>query len=328
MKRFAILTAALWLAGPTGVPEAGAAFNNSAAGTSAAQFLTLGADARAAGMGQAARALCEDANAVYWNPAGLAGLDYRDATMTHGAYYQSTFYDFAAYAQPIDSILGRNRRELETNQLGAVGVGVLYLNSGQLQEVDNTGAAAGGSFTPQDFAAMVAWGGALTRDIDAGVGMKFISSRIADTAETAAADFGVRLREHVAGMPYTMALSLQNLGGRLKYLQQSDPLPLQFALSQSLRPTRNISLSMDVVAPHDNHIYPAFGAEFHSAVGPNLSAAVRVGYEGRTTTSDLASLSGLGLGGGLSVARFSLDYAWMPYGLLGDTNRFTLSYRF
>jgi hypothetical protein len=30
----------------------------------------------------------------------------------------------------------------------------------------------------------------------------------------------------------------------------------------------------------------------------------------------------------LSVTRFSLDYAWMPYGLLGDTNRFTLSYRF
>jgi hypothetical protein len=325
MRRFTLLTATLWLAC---AGNAGAAFNNNDAGTSAAQFLTLGADARAAGMGQAARALCEDANAVYWNPAGLAGLNYRDATITHGAYYQNTFYDFMAYAQPIDSILGRNRRELETNQLGAVGVGVFYLNTGQMQELDNTGAATGGNFTPQDFAAILAWGGALTRDIDVGVGMKFISTHIEETAETAAADFGVRLREHIVGMPYTLALNLQNLGGRLKYYQQSDPLPLQFAISQSLRPTRNISLTMDLVAPQDNRIYPAFGAEFRSAVGPNVSAAVRVGYEGRTTSSDLATLSGLGLGAGLGLARFSLDYAWMPYGLLGSTNRFTLSYRF
>ncbi len=328
MKRAFALTATLALAGAVCVPEAGAAFNNNDAGTSAAQFLKLGADARSAGMGQAARALCEDANAVYWNPAGLAALSYRQTTLTHAAYYQSTFYEFLAYAQPIDSILGRNRRELETNQLGAVGVGVLYLNSGQLQEVDNTGTATGGRFTPQDFAAMLAWGGALTRDLDVGIGVKYVSSRIEDTASTGAADFGVRLREHPGGMPYTMALSLHNLGGRLKFNLQSDPLPLQLAFSQSLRPTRNISLSMDVVAPRDNRVYPAFGAEFRSAVGPNLSAAVRLGYEGRTMSSGLSSLTGMGLGAGLGMARFSLDYAWMPYGLLGDTHRFTLSYRF
>ncbi|MCX5794167.1 MAG: PorV/PorQ family protein [Elusimicrobia bacterium] len=325
MKRAFLLTAAFWLAC---AGSAGAAFNNKDAGTSAAQFLKLGADARAAGMGQAARALCEDANAVYWNPAGLAALSYRHAAFTHAAFYQSTFYDFMAYAQPIDSILGRNRRELQTNQLGAVGVGVLYLNSGQLEAVDNTGTATGDRFTPQDFAALLAWGGALTRSIDAGVGVKYISSRIKDVAATGAADFGIRLRGHPGGMPYTLALSVHNLGGRLKYNQESDPLPLQVALSQSLRPTRNISLSVDVVAPRDNRIYPAFGAEFRSAVGPNLSAAVRAGYEGRTMGSDLASLSGLGLGAGLGVARFTLDYAWMPYGLLGDTHRFTLSYRF
>ncbi|MDD5627856.1 MAG: PorV/PorQ family protein [Elusimicrobia bacterium] len=325
MKRIFPLAAALGLAC---APGAWAAFNNKDAGTSAAQFLKLGADARAAGMGQAARALCEDAGAVYWNPAGLAALSYRHATLTHAASYQSTFYDFLAYAQPIDSILGRNRRELQTNQLGAVGVGVLYQNSGQLDEVDNTGAATGGRFTPQDFAAVVAWGGALTRSLDAGVGVKYISSRIQDTASTGAVDFGVRLRGHPGGMPYTIALSVHNVGGRLKFIQESDPLPLQVAVSQSLRPTRNISLSLDLVAPRDNRIYPAFGAEFRSAVGPNLSAAARLGYEGRTMGSDLSSLSGLGLGVGLGVARFSLDYAWMPYGLLGDAHRFTLSCRF
>ncbi|MBI5241425.1 MAG: PorV/PorQ family protein [Elusimicrobia bacterium] len=325
MRRFALLTAAFGLAC---VPQARAAFSGSDAGTAAGQFLKLGADARAAAMGQAARALCEDASAVYWNPAGLGALSYRSASLTHASYYQSTFYEFLAYAQPIDSILGRSRRELQTNQLGAVGVGVFYLNSGRLTEVDNTGAATGGSFTPQDFAAIVAWGAALTRSIDAGVGFKYVSSRIRDTAATGAADLGVRLRQHPWGVPYVLSASLHNLGGRLRFHKESDPLPVQLAVSQSLRPTRNISLSLDVVAPRDNRVYPAFGAEFRKGVGPNLAAAVRLGWEGRTRGSDLSSLSGLGLGAGLGVARFTVDYAWTPYGLLGDAHRFTLSYRF
>jgi len=318
------MTATLCLARP-----GSAAFSNNDAGTTAAQFLKLGADARAAGMGEAVRALCEDANAVYWNPAGLASLDYRHITATHGAYYQGVFYDFLAYAQPVDSIVGRrSRRDLETNQLGAVGAGVLYLNSGSLASVDNTGASAGGSFTPQDFAAMVAWGGSLASFLDAGLGFKYIASRIQGTAQTGAADFGLRLHAPLGEMPYTLALSVQNLGGRLKFDQQSDPLPVQAALSQSLRPTRHLALTADVVAPLDNRIYPAFGMEYRSTIGPNLSAAARVGWEGRTATSDLSTWSGLGAGGGLTIARFTLDYAWMPYGLLGDTQRFTLSYRF
>jgi hypothetical protein len=319
------LTAALLL---LCAQSAAAAFRGDDAGTSAAQFLKLGADARAAGMGGAARALSEDATAVYWNPAGLAALSYRHASLTHAAHYQSTFYEFIAYAQPIDSILGRGRRELQTNQLGAVGMGVLYQNSGRFDEVDNTGAATGGRFTPQDFAALVSWGAALTRSVDVGVGVKYVSSRIRDTAATGAADLGARLRKHPWGVPYVLSASLHNLGGSLRFHRQNDPLPLQLALSQSLRPTRNISLSLDVVAPRDNRVYPAFGAEFRKAVGPNLAAAVRLGWDGRTRSSDLSSLSGLGLGAGLGVARFTVDYAWVPYGLLGDAHRFTLSYRF
>ena len=323
--RRAAATAALVLLCAAG---ADAAFRSDDAGTSAAQFLKLGADARAAGMGGAARALCEDANAVYWNPAGLGALSYRHASLTHASLYQSNFYEFLAYAQPIDSVLGRGRRDLQTNQLGAVGVGVLYQNSGRLDEVDRTGESTGGSFTPQDFAAMVSWGASLTRSFDAGIGVKLVSSRIRGTAATGAADLGLRLRQHPWGVPYVLSLSLHNLGGRLRFHTESDPLPLQLALGQSLRPTRHISLSLDVVAPRDNRIYPAFGAEFRKNVGPNVTAAVRAGWDGRTTASDLSSLSGLGLGAGLGVARFTVDYSWVPYGLLGDAHKFTLAYRF
>jgi len=41
-------------------------------GTAALQFLKLGVDARAIGMGEAYTAVSDDISSVYWNPAGLA----------------------------------------------------------------------------------------------------------------------------------------------------------------------------------------------------------------------------------------------------------------
>jgi hypothetical protein len=59
-----------------------------------------------------------------------------------------------------------------------------------------------------------------------------------------------------------------------------------------------------------------------------MAAAVRVGYQNRSNSADLYGTTGLSVGAGLTFSKFSVDYAWMPYGLLGDTHRFSLSYRF
>lgn len=323
MRRLLPALLCLWL-----LPgEARAVFRKSDAGTATGQFLKLGADARAASMGQAVRAFSEDANAVYWNPAGLASLRYRHATMTHSAYYQSLFYDFISYAQPVQSILGRSSRELQESQLGSFGVSLLYLNGGTLNEVDNTGVETGGNFRPQDFAASIAWGGSMTRILDFGVALKYISSHLHESASTGAVDLGARLRWRLIDMPWTLAATVHNAGGHMKFISQSDPLPLQLAVSQSLRVTKNWTVTTDVVAPSDNRPYPCFGSEIRMPMEPNMSVMLRAGYEARTG-GEFSGLSGLGLGGGLGLARFGFDYAWMPYGLLGDTHRLSISYRF
>lgn len=324
------LLLAVLLAAAPALPAA-AAFGSSQTGTSAAQFLTLGVDARAAAMGGAVAAAADDATALFWNPADLAGLHYRHATFTHSAGYQNTFYDFLAYAQPIEVRRGSSReRDLQPDQLGTVGASVQYLNAGRITEVDNTGTATGGSFTPQDIAATIGWGAEVFRGLDAGISVKYVSSKIQDSAVTGAMDLGARWRTTLPGteIGYALSAGVRDIGGQLKIGASSDPLPTAAVIGQSLRPLRSLTLDFDLTAPRDAAAYPSFGVEWRAPMTVGLTAALRAGYDGRVKSADVGGTSGLTLGGGLGFERLAFDYSWAPSGDLGDTQRLTLSYRF
>ena len=68
------------------------------------EFLNIGADARAFGMGNNVVASIGDVNAVYWNPAGLTQVteDWQGALM-HAEYFQTIAkYEYAAAAIPLN----------------------------------------------------------------------------------------------------------------------------------------------------------------------------------------------------------------------------------
>jgi hypothetical protein len=324
-----LLCAVLFAAAPAAPAWAG--FGAQLAGTGAAPFLELGADARAAGMGNAVAAYADDASAAYWNPADLAGLHYRDATLTHAASYQSTFYDFLAYAQPVEVRRGSGReRDLLPDQLGTVGACLLYQNSGSIPEVDNAGTATGQSFTPQDFAATLAWGAELIRGLDAGIGVKYVSSKIEKSATTGAVDFGARWRTMIPGTEagYALSASVRNMGGQLKFNDSSDPLPMVVVIGQAFHPFRALTVDLDINAPRAGSPYASLGVEWRTPMTEGLTAAVRGGFDGRMKSSDAGGAAGLTLGAGMGFQRFGFDYAWAPAGDLGDTQRLSLSYRF
>lgn len=307
-----------------------AVYKNNDVGTSSGQFLKLGADARAAAMGQAVDAFAQDASAVYWNPAGLAGLTRRGAMLTHAIYHQSVFYDFIAYGQPLESVLGKSqrRRDIESNELGSVAVGLLYLNAGSIHELDNTGAATGEDFTPRDYAVMASWGAPITEHLDLGIGVKYVNSRIEKIAATGAADFGARFQFRLGLFPVALSLSAHNLGGNLKFENQADPLPVHFIGGYALHLTRNWALTGELFVPKDKAAYPAFGSELRLPFSRGSSASLRAGYNGRASKRELSTLSGVSAGGGVSLSGWSLDYAWTPFGILEDAHRFTFSFRF
>ncbi len=67
------------------------------------EFLNIGVDARAFGMGNAVVANTSDVNSVYWNPAGLTQIGDRwQGAAMHAEYFQSIAkYDYLAGAIPL-----------------------------------------------------------------------------------------------------------------------------------------------------------------------------------------------------------------------------------
>ena len=65
-------------------------------GTAALQFLKLGVDARAIGMGEAYTAVSDDISSTFWNPAGLAPAMQNQAFFSHTNWIANIYHEYAA----------------------------------------------------------------------------------------------------------------------------------------------------------------------------------------------------------------------------------------
>lgn len=288
-----------------------AAFGGGDKGTSAAQFLKLGAGARAAGMGEAYSAVCADAGAVYWNPGALSALRGVSGTFTHAGLFGALTYDYLGYAQSLKNI-------------GTVALGIQYLSAGRIPETDSGGFETGNNMTPVQLAVSAAY----SRKIGGfgiGAAAKYIRSRLAGSASALAADAGI-LSPGLINDKLRLAFVVQNAGGGLKYGQRADPLPLNFKLGGAFSFSDKLILGLDVNFPRDNGLYAGAGAEYlfrYSAV----SFAGRLGYNTRTP-GDIDGMAGVSAGLGIMFRNLALDYAFIPFGSLGSAHRISLNFNF
>ena len=287
-------------------------------GTSGGQFLRVGAGARAMGMAGAFSSLADDATAIYWNPAGMSILDKREVSLSYNAYFKDTSSQFASYAHPTSN--------------GAVGIGMTLFS---VKDIDHRTAGAGdsdtpdlGSFNTQDMALSLGYASRFEMGeskLHYGAALKYISSDLeTEKAATGALDLGMLYRFHdEAGLGFSV--SVLNLGGELKFDGEGDPLPLTVKPGISFRKDLgrmklNAVLDSDILL-NDDKAYVQPGFELW--VAP--SVALRTGYQfGR---GDGAG-SGVAAGLGVKVSRVMIDYAFVPYGDLGDTHRMSVGMKF
>jgi len=289
-----------------------AAFSSSAAGTTTANFLKLGVGARGEALGEAYSALADDASAIYWNPAALTQIPEKTASLTvmHAPYLNPTYFDFAGYAQ-------------NTGDAGVFGGGLQYFSGGSITQTDTTGTSIG-TFNPYDLAASLAyahtWNG-----FGLGLAGKFIRSQLLDAAQTGAVDIGILSPAYVQDR-LRLAFVASNLGGRMTFDQESFGLPLNLKMGSAYRLTPAWNAMLDLNFPIDNNPYAAMGSEYLWKIG-GWTLAGRVGYNARTS-SDIDGITGVTAGFGLNFQTTSIDYAMVPLGSLGMTQRISISLKF
>jgi hypothetical protein len=273
-----------------------------------AAFLNLGPGARYLALGGAGVALAGDANALYWNPAGLASVEKHEATASHAELTQTVRHDFLAYAQP--------------TSLGTFASGFTYLSQSAIEGRD-----ALGHPTADFHAADAAVSLALARKTDwadFGGTLKAVQSHIGSAqAETIAFDLGARKRLD----DWTLGAALRNAGPGLKYDTQRNDLPLRLEFGAAYMLSGRHALTAQWTnGPRGAGNDFGFGGEYRAVAGVSL----RAGYRTQSAIaggSGFDAARGLTLGVGLSRAEWALDYAAVPMGELGSTHRFSLSWR-
>lgn len=288
-------------------------------GTTAANFLKLGVGPRAIGMGEAQVGLADDAYSVYWNPAGLAQLNGREAAFTHNQYFEGIKEEFAAYAQPL-------------SETSAVGGSITYLGIEKFQGYDAVG-QAGNQVGANDVSFSGSYAKSFWHDprlgslLSVGATVKYLRESLDGVSASAFAVDGGLLYSPGRGWSELLkgwrgGLTIRNLGSSMKFDQESFTLPRSITAGVSYTGQfwgEEVTFAADGQQPNDGHRIFGIGAEVLTL----NTLILRAGY---TSRSDLGN--GLRVGAGIRFKTVQVDYAYAGAGPFGAAHRIGISLRF
>ena len=280
-------------------------------GTTGATFLKLGVGSRPVAMGEAYVAVADDVNALYWNPAGLAGIKDRQVSFVHTEWIQSIRYEYLGYCQPL---LG--------GVLGASGT-FLWIDGIERRSADTL--TPEGWIVARDLAATVSYGKTLQEKLDLGATLKIIYQQLDDKSATGVAfDLGVLYK--LGKEKWTLGAALQNLGYESAFISEASSLPMNLKMGVS---NKYLDDKLTVAGDFNYGIMDSVwsvGGGIDWWVHPMF--AVRGGYKYNSAISSLGPLAGLTVGAGFKINVLNIDYAFVPYGDLGYTHRISLLAKF
>jgi len=292
---------------------------SSEAGTSAAQFLKLGAGSKAGAQAEAYTAAADDVYSAYYNPAGLTRLPASEFAAQHVNYFQDINYEFMAFALPFDKQDGAARQ--------ALGLSIYNLSATGLETRTQDTLLAQGLFDASESAYAFSYAYRIRKNFGAGATLKYIREKIdTEAAGAVAMDAGLYYKP-LEDKPLDIGFAVRNFGSKLNFGGGKDSLPLGGVLGFAYTFIPGLKADIDLAQYRDASLIVAGGAEYSRDFKNEMSAAVRAGYT--THNKDVGSgLKGFAAGAGLRYSHLSFDFAWVPFGDLGDTFRYTISARF
>lgn len=309
-------------------------------GTTAAQFLKIGVDARATAMGSAFTAMRGDVSSIFWNAAGLANVQRLETIFVNNDWLAGVGFNYIGFAFPL-------------RHVGVLGLSVTSLTVPDdkvrtVTEPEGTGEYWGA----QDLAVNLSFAKKLTDKFSIGGNIKYIQQTIWHSyANTIALDLGTLFITPFNDI--RLGASLSNYGGELHLtgrdqklsvdpdlsnqgnvefvnaLYETDPFPLpllfRVGISGELLETKSLRLSFGVDALHPN--------DNTEAVNAGLELAVRETFFIRGGHGNLFRKNaeeGIALGGGFhyrlrgTQAILRIDYSYVSFGRLKNVKRISI----
>ncbi|MDZ4120928.1 MAG: PorV/PorQ family protein [Candidatus Cloacimonadaceae bacterium] len=205
MKRIVLITIALAL---IVLPASVYAKPFGKTGTVALQFLKLGVDARAIGMGEAYTAVSDDISSVFWNPAGLAPAFKNEAFFSHTNWPANIMHEFAAASY--------------TNGVStwAVYGSVLHMDDMEVTDEETFG-PTGETFTNSDMAIGLAYAQQFTSRFSAGGSVKYLRQNIYEYSINSFA-FDLGSMYNTGWNNVKIGMALKNFGPDVKFRVDDD----------------------------------------------------------------------------------------------------------
>jgi hypothetical protein len=181
--------------------------DNTAYGTTSAEFLLLGAGARAAALGGSFAAIANDVTALYWNPGGVAMMERPGAAFSTYTYVAETRYSWAGLAMPFND--GQSAIGIHGATFGFSEQPVYTLEN---PDGDGTIYSVSQSYVGLTYSQN------FSDRFSAGITGKYISDQLgAVSGSTFGVDFGTSFHTEVAGRPIRASFVIQNLGGTISH---------------------------------------------------------------------------------------------------------------
>lgn len=302
-----------------------------------AQFLSVDSDAKAGGMAGALTTIEMNSASVFFNPAGMARMNSTVHLMaSQNQWFADISYNsFSAAYKP------------GNGNLGVFAVSLVSVDYGEIQGTqrwdNNQGYVDTEILIPTAFAAGFGYANALSDKFSVGGHVKYVGlnygksvypseedDSIPDTVKSHLAfanafDFGTIYRTGWNSLAFGM--SVRNFSNEVTFESEGFQLPLTFALgismdvldlARDMMGKQKMLLSVDALHYRSHAEQIRVGLEYQ----PIKMLSLRAGYMSSNDENDISF--------GLGVQQFGLvfDYAYEPFGRLGDVQRMTVRFSF
>lgn len=311
------------------------------------KFLSVGVSARQAALADAFTAADGYSASIFYNPAGMARIPglvdvsigrvnwIADIKQQYAAVAISPFngdygvvglsFQYADYGDIQATILANNTQgylDIGTIRPNAYAVGLSYARA----LTDKFSVGGNVKYVRQDLGTGVTQASYST-DVAGGINGASFDETVKNALDVVAFDFGVMYKTGFKSL--AVAMAVRNFSREVKYQTESFQLPLTFRIGAAMnvfelagfdKDKQALSVTIDAEHPRDFPEQVKVGAEY---VFMNMIAA-RVGYVGPADEHNFSY--GLGFQYAMAGTEFSLDYAYTPFGIFNNVQRFSLRF--